>query len=405
MKSWNDINVSKKTMTENLKISFFNQDFQNIQVYICEFIVNKQSDLLLETLIELYCDYYSSLNKKTLIKVNECIDIVKNKDKFLYLKEDRLVFNDLGNDLNNLIKTQNLYRKKYETKLLYDPAIIINKLNNVNYEIWSNIKKYLPTEHHKYFLELIYLLTSNNKEQFNNLLNTIINKFGKTKLLKNVEIINQNFNDSYILIFFELFKSYKKLLNNFKINNYYELYYNIFNHKLKKSNINNKNSLIFLLFDILFKNNSKSKYYINKTQLDIKDINEIYNKLIKFYELPEEIKKKKITSKIKKIKNGTNETENGNNENDKGNNETDNGNDKNININNNRSNDYAYLYILVNFNGTLLSQKMTKINSTKKKMQNYSKKPISINSTENIFSNYSQNLINIIKLNNDKKYM
>jgi len=48
---------------------------------------------------------------------------------------------------------------------------------------------------------------------------------------------------------------------------------------------------------------------------------------------------------------------------------------------------------------------MTKINSTKKKMQNYSKKPISINSTENIFSNYSQNLINIIKLNNDKKYM
>ena len=51
MKSWNDINVSKKTMTENLKISFFNQDFQNIQIYICEFIVNKQTELLLETLI------------------------------------------------------------------------------------------------------------------------------------------------------------------------------------------------------------------------------------------------------------------------------------------------------------------------------------------------------------------
>ena len=36
----------------NLKISFFNQDYQNIQIYICEFIVNKQSDLLLEVLIE-----------------------------------------------------------------------------------------------------------------------------------------------------------------------------------------------------------------------------------------------------------------------------------------------------------------------------------------------------------------
>ena len=127
MKSWTDINVSKKTMTENLKISFFNQDFQNIQIYICEFIVNKQTDLLLETLIELYCDYYSSLNQKTLTKLNTCIDIVKNKNKKLYLSEDKLVFNDLGNDLNNLIKTQNLYKKKYETKLLYDPAILINK--------------------------------------------------------------------------------------------------------------------------------------------------------------------------------------------------------------------------------------------------------------------------------------
>ena len=85
MKSWTDINVSKKTMTENLKISFFNQDFQNIQIYICEFIVNKQTDLLLETLIELYCDYYSSLNQKTLTKFNTCIDIVKNKNKNLYL--------------------------------------------------------------------------------------------------------------------------------------------------------------------------------------------------------------------------------------------------------------------------------------------------------------------------------
>ena len=107
------------------------QDFQNIQIYICEFIVNKQSDLLLEVLIELYCDYYSSLNQKTLAKFNTCIEIVKNKDRNLYLKEDRLTFNDLGTDLNNLIKTQNLYKKKYETKLLYDPAIIINKLNKV----------------------------------------------------------------------------------------------------------------------------------------------------------------------------------------------------------------------------------------------------------------------------------
>jgi len=399
MKSWTDINVSKKTMSDNLKISFFNQDYQNIQIYICEFIVNKQVDLLLEILIELYCDYYSSLNQKTLTKLNTCIDIVKNKDKNLYLKEDRLVFNDLGTDLNNLIKTQNLYKKKYETKLLFDSAIIINKLNKINYNIWIEIKQYLPTEQHKYFLELIYLLSSNNKEQFNNLLNTIINKFSKTKLLKNVETINQNFNDNYILVFFELFKSYKNLFNDFKINNYYDLYYNIFNHKLKKSNISNRISLIFLLFNLLFKDNNRNTYYNNKIKLDINYANGIYNKLIQFYELPTEIKKKQNKPRKKPVKNKSKENleelyESSEN-----------------NINSNQQNrktekepDFSYLYTLVNFNGKLYKKKLDKVDNNKKELRRYKRKPISIDGAENIFSSYSENSINIIKLNNHKLY-
>jgi hypothetical protein len=399
MKSWTDINVSKKTMSDNLKISFFNQDYQNIQIYICEFIVNKQVDLLLEILIELYCDYYSSLNQKTLTKLNTCIDIVKNKDKNLYLKEDRLVFNDLGTDLNNLIKTQNLYKKKYETKLLFDSSIIINKLNEINYNIWIEIKQYLPTEQHKYFLELIYLLSSNNKEQFNNLLNTIINKFSKTKLLKNVETINQNFNDNYILVFFELFKSYKNLFNDFKINNYYDLYYNIFNHKLKKSNINNRISLIFLLFNLLFKDNNRNTYYNNKIKLDINYAKGIYDKLIQFYELPTEIKKKQNKPRKKPVKNKSKENleelyESSEN-----------------NINNNQQNrktekepDFSYLYTLVNFNGKLYKKKLDKVDNNKKELRRYKRKPISIDGAENIFSSYSENSINIIKLNNHKLY-
>lgn len=399
MKSWTDINVSKKNMSDNLKISFFNQDYQNIQIYICEFIVNKQVDLLLEILIELYCDYYSSLNQKTLTKINTCIDIVKNKDKNLYLKEDRLVFNDLGTDLNNLIKTQNLYKKKYETKLLFDSAIIINKLNKINYNIWIEIKQYLPTEQHKYFLELIYLLSSNNKEQFNNLLNTIINKFSKTKLLKNVETINQNFNDNYILVFFELFKSYKNLFNDFKINNYYDLYYNIFNHKLKKSNINNRVSLIFLLFNLLFKDNNRNTYYNNKIKLDINYANGIYDKLIQFYELPTEIKKKPNKPKKKPVKNKSKENLEELHENSEN------------NINNNQQNrkvekepDFSYLYTLVNFNGKLYKKKLDKVDNNKRELRRYKRKPISIDGAENIFSSYSENSINIIKLNNHKLY-
>ena len=392
MKSWTDINVSKKTMTENLKISFFNQDFQNIQIYICEFIVNKQTDLLLETLIELYCDYYSSLNQKTLTKFNTCIDIVKNKNKNLYLSEDKLVFNDLGNDLNNLIKTQNLYKKKYETKMLYDPSIIINKLNKINYNIWNEIKLYLPNEHHKYFLELIYLLSSNNKEQFNNLLNTIINKFSKTKLIKNVETINQNFNDCYILVFFELFKKYKNLFNDFKINNYYDLYFNIFNYKLKKSNINNRLSLIFLLFDLLFADKGRATYYGNKNKVDTNYVNQIYNKLIDFYELPKEIKKKERKKPQKKENkqdvnkiNETKKTEQ--NEEEKG-------------------KDYMdYLYTIINFSNKEHRRKQNKVEYNKNNMKRTKvKKPIDIDGDEKIFSSYIKNDIDIIKLSNKYNY-
>ena len=72
------------------------------------------------------------------------------------------------------------------------------------------------------------------------------------------------------------------------------MYYNIFNFKLKKSNINNRLSLIFLLFDLIFKNNNRNYYYNNKIKLDIVLINNIYNKLIEFYELPNEITINKI---------------------------------------------------------------------------------------------------------------
>ena len=50
MKNWKNINVSKKTMIDNLKISFFNNDNQNIHIYICEFVVNNQTEILLEIL-------------------------------------------------------------------------------------------------------------------------------------------------------------------------------------------------------------------------------------------------------------------------------------------------------------------------------------------------------------------
>lgn len=390
MKSWKDINVSKQSMIDNLKILFFNNDIHNIQIYICEFIINNQVDSLLDTLIELYSYYYASTNIQTISKFNKCIDIVKNNKKHLYLNPNRTLFNHLSYDIINLNKTQNFYNKKFEVKLSIDPSIIISRLNKYNLSIFNNIKLYLPSNQHRYLLELIYFLSTNNQDNFNNILNTMISKFSKDKLEKNVESINMNLNDCYILIFFELFRKYKELYNDHYINNIFDMYYNIFNFKLKKSNINSRINIIFILFHSLMNNNNniKTNYYKTNYNPDIDNINQIYNKLIEFYELPKEIKKniKKPSRKKSKDNDSCKDTtSNSSNNNDSNDNDID---------------DVDYLYTLINFNNKAYKKKLNKIDNNKKNLKNIINKPININGNEKIFSSFTENDVNIVKLNN-----
>lgn len=390
MKSWKDINVSKQSMIDNLKILFFNNDIHNIQIYICEFIINNQVDSLLDTLIELYSYYYASTNIQTISKFNKCIDIVKNNKKHLYLNPNRTLFNHLSYDIINLNKTQNFYNRKFEVKLSIDPSIIISRLNKYNLSIFNNIKLYLPSNQHRYLLELIYFLSTNNQENFNNILNTMISKFSKDKLEKNVESINMNLNDCYILIFFELFRKYKELYNDPYINNIFDMYYNIFNFKLKKSNINSRINIIFILFHSLMNNNNniKTNYYKTNYNPDIDNINQIYNKLIDFYELPKEIKKniKKPSRKKSKDNDSSKDTtSNSSNNNDSNDNDIDN---------------VDYLYTLINFNNKAYKKKLNKIDNNKKNLKNIINKPININGNEKIFSSFTENDVNIVKLNN-----
>lgn len=390
MKSWKDINVSKQSMIDNLKILFFNNDIHNIQIYICEFIINNQVDSLLDTLIELYSYYYASTNIQTISKFNKCIDIVKNNKKHLYLNPNRTLFNHLSYDIINLNKTQNFYNRKFEVKLSIDPSIIISRLNKYNLSIFNNIKLYLPSNQHRYLLELIYFLSTNNQENFNNILNTMISKFSKDKLEKNVESINMNLNDCYILIFFELFRKYKELYNDPYINNIFDMYYNIFNFKLKKSNINSRINIIFILFHSLMNNNNniKTNYYKTNYNPDIDNINQIYNKLIEFYELPKEIKKniKKPSRKKSKDNDSSKDTtSNSSNNNDSNDNDIDN---------------VDYLYTLINFNNKAYKKKLNKIDNNKKNLKNIINKPININGNEKIFSSFTENDVNIVKLNN-----
>ena len=303
--------------------------------------------------------------------------IVKNNKKHLYLNPNRTLFNHLSYDIINLNKTQNFYNRKFEVKLSIDPSIIISSLNKYNLSIFNNIKLYLPSNQHRYLLELIYFLSTNNQENFNNILNTMISKFSKDKLEKNVESINMNLNDCYILIFFELFRKYKELYNDPYINNIFDMYYNIFNFKLKKSNINSRINIIFILFHSLMNNNNniKTNYYKTNYNPDIDNINQIYNKLIEFYELPKEIKKniKKPSRKKSKDNDSSKDTtSNSSNNNDSNDNDIDN---------------VDYLYTLINFNNKAYKKKLNKINNNKKNLKNIINKPININGNECVWFN------------------
>ena len=80
MKNWSSLNINRKTMIENYKISIFDKNEQNVQLYTCDFICNNKSQLLLELVIELYFEYY--INDISIIKnISNCIEVVKNFNK------------------------------------------------------------------------------------------------------------------------------------------------------------------------------------------------------------------------------------------------------------------------------------------------------------------------------------
>jgi len=222
MKNWQSLNVNKKTMIENYKIGVFDKDINNVQLYTSDFICNNQVQLLLEVIIEMYFEFY--INDTSIVKnISNCIEIIKNFNK-IYLTQEKIHFNILSNQLIFLEKTDKKYYKKgYEVGLSLDRTILLKNLVDINKKTYITIVQYVPPETHNHFLELIYYISSSNKNKVFDLLNTIINKFSKIKLIKNIETINEGFKDHIIILLFELFKIYKNYVNNPKLNNTFDI--------------------------------------------------------------------------------------------------------------------------------------------------------------------------------------
>lgn len=388
MRNWNTLNVNKKTMIENYKIAIFAKDDNNVQLYTSDFICNNQAQLLLEIIIEMYFEFY--INDISIIKnLSNCIEIIKNFNK-IFLVQEKFHFNILSNQLQYLEKSNSKYFiKGYEVALSIEKNFLLKNIIDIHREAFITISQYLPKETHIYFLELIFYISSNNLNKTFSLLNTIINKFKKIQLLKNIETINENFKDNIIILLFELFKIYKKFINNPKLDNTFDICYEIFNWKLKKSNIMQRSSLIFLLFEMILTN--KGYTIKNKnTNIDINSINSIYKQLLDYYGIDKnkikmrEEKKKEKEMKKQERKN----SEDTNNEND----------NKNVKTEEDIIDEkMSYLYNLFDYDNKKLRSKNNKVERNKNSMIINSSKPIELDCNERIFSASFKNDLNIIK--------
>ena len=388
MRNWNTLNVNKKTMIENYKIAIFAKDDNNVQLYTSDFICNNQAQLLLEIIIEMYFEFY--INDISIIKnLSNCIEIIKNFNK-IFLVQEKFHFNILSNQLQYLEKSNSKYFiKGYEVALSIEKNFLLKNIIDIHREAFITISQYLPKETHNYFLELIFYISSNNLNKTFSLLNTIINKFKKIQLLKNIETINENFKDNIIILLFELFKIYKNFINNPKLDNTFDICYEIFNWKLKKSNIMQRSSLIFLLFEMILTN--KGYTIKNKnTNIDINGINSIYKQLLDYYGIDKnkikmrEDKKKEKEMKKQERKN----SEDTNNEND----------NKNVKTEEDIIDEkMSYLYNLFDYDNKKLRSKNNKVERNKSSMIINSSKPIELDCNERIFSASFKNDVNIIK--------
>lgn len=393
MRTWQSLNVNKKTMIENYKIGVFDKDINNVQLYTSDFICNNQVQLLLEVIIELYFEFY--INDTSIVKnISNCIEIIKNFNK-IYLTQEKIHFNILSNQLIFLEKTDKKYYKKgYEVGLSLDRTILLKNLVDINKKTYITIVQYVPPETHNHFLELIYYISSSNKNKVFDLLNTIINKFKRVKLIKNIETINEGFKDHLIILLFELFKIYKNYVDNPKLDHTFDICYEIFNWKLKKGNIKQRASILFLLFEMILTNKTYSIRSKNTT-IDIDNVNSIYSKLMEYYGIDKNKMKVQVEEKAKKEMSKRNKE--GRNKDEKKSSKDDNGNQDENSEESGIDPNMGYLYNLFDYDKRQMKHKHHKMERNKHNMMNNSNKPIKLDCNEKLFNASARNDVDIIK--------
>ncbi len=288
--------LSKKEILDKLKIAIFSKDVQLTFVYASELICNGHIKLLIQLCIELWSKFYI-LSSEIPLMILKCTDLLENinpKDVYKYT-EIRLEIIKLCFVICMTEKKQlDLYISKIqknEIHLIKD----INDINSFYYNIINSLSSYIDENSIIFFLTLLQRFYKKDVKGFNKIFSYLVDNYIKKQDLKReLEVLTLSRN--YIWIFTKIVKEIYNSLNDDLFNQYYQNYIKIFEYNLNKTEILNRINIIFLLFDIVIDN--KILYYLSnqieiQNTINITEVNNIFDKLINYYQMDMNIKEHK----------------------------------------------------------------------------------------------------------------
>lgn len=289
--------LSKKDLIDKFKISIFERNINNTTVFAAELICSGYGKLLLNTCIELWCKFYI-LSSEISFLIYELIELLKTvKYNEIYKYEDiRFLLINLAVTLCMSNKQQiNLFQAKIQKKDI-ELSDKLNEIPNFYLKLLNTYESYIDEDNYNNIILLLYNFYKKKSSNFNKILSYLIDKSVKKIDLKlDFEVIHSTLTKNYIWIFLDILKHIYMNIKDINQNRYYNIYVEIFNYDLIKSNIFKRINIIFMLFNMLIRESVNNIYnnHVSKNSIDIETVTDIFSKLIIFYELDTSIKETK----------------------------------------------------------------------------------------------------------------
>jgi hypothetical protein len=326
--SWTKSGLSKKDVTDKLKIAIFEKNTQHTMIYAAEIICSGHSTALIQICIELWCKFYilSTEIPALILESIELLENINQKEVYKYSNIRntiiKLCFVICMTDKNQLEFYISKINKNSFT--LLKPESELNKFYN---NIIEDIASYIEKDSIIYFGTLLQKFYRKDYHSFNKVLSYLIDTYlKKIDLKKDCEVIHLSLTKNYIWIFIKMLKyiyepsclrqvrsahGYNKYVsetNGALAPSVYNNYIKIFEFNLIKYDIMNRINIIYLLFNLVIDNKilyNMSNQLQFQHNIILNEINNIFDKLIIHYQLP--TKNKEITSQKSK-KNNKNKT-------------------------------------------------------------------------------------------------